>query len=372
MSTADQELVNDSARLRKSRKICDLFIHIGSPKTGTTALQHFLHEKRDALLSLGVLYPRGGSHRSAHHVLGAAVFPGRASRLEGQTRDEALKTSVDAIREEINTFKPHTVVLSTEYLWGDLSPANVRRLLTPFNDCRIHIVIYVRRQDLLAQSLYVQAVKGGEARPFADWLAQAREGSKAGFHFDQVMSAWSDSGVNTRIIVRVYEKGQLASDIREDFLQTVAPGLTIALPEDRITNTSPDITTIELLRAVSAGVPDKDKANNIRRRLIAKSPPRTLFEPLTYFGPGEAAAFVEEFAESNATVARRYLGREDGVLFRDPPPGDGGETPPWPDSKAILSRLIAILPDITEPAPPPKQKARAKGARTPDGSPAKT
>ncbi len=360
MSNIDQESADLKDRPPKVRKTRNLFVHIGAPKTGTTALQHFLHDQRKLLVREGVLYPDGGIHRSAHHVLGAAVFPGRASRLDGLTRDEALKTSVDAIRTEIDQVDPHTVILSTEYLWGDLSPANIRRMLAPFGDCRIHIVIYVRRQDLLAQSLYVQAVKGGESRTFGAWLRQAREGAKAGFHFDRVMDAWRDSGVKTEIIVRVYEKGQLANDIREDFMNTVAPGSRIELPHDRIANTSPDITTIELLRAVSTGVVDKVLANNIRRRLIAKSPPRTLFEPLTYFGPGEAAAFVEEFAESNAIVARRYLGREDGVLFRDPPPVEAGGDAASPSPRAVLDRLVAMLPELAAPVPPPKQKMKRR------------
>jgi hypothetical protein len=351
MSDIDHKAADPTERPRKIQKTRDLFVHIGAPKTGTTALQNFLHDNRKLLIGQGVLYPDGGYYPRAHHLLGAAVFPKRASRLGGLTRDEALKTSIEAIRAEIDQFNPRTVILSTEYLWGNLSPANITRLLTPFRDCRIHIVVYIRRQDLLAQSLYVQSVKRGDARSFSQWLTQAREGTKAGFHFDQVLAGWRNCGINTEIIVRVYEKGQLASDIREDFMNTVAAEVEIEFSNDQIANTSPDITTIELLRTINAGVEDKELANVLRRRVIAKSPPRALFEPLSYFGPGEASAFVEEFAEGNAALARQYLGREDGVLFRDPPPVSTGEERTGPTPQAVLDRLLVMLPEFVRPSP---------------------
>lgn len=360
MAEADQVGTEQtsSTKAQKPRSRRKLFIHIGSPKTGTTTLQKFLYDQRGALAREGVLYPEGGIKRSAHHILGAAVFPGRGSRLDaGVTREDALDSSVKAIRAQVDEQNPHTVILSTEYLWGYLSPANVRKLLAPFRDFEIHVVLYVRRQDLLAQSLYVQAVKGGEARTFNEWLDQARSGAKGGFHFDQVISAWRDSGIRTKIIVRVYERGQLASDIRQDFLDTVAPGVSVSLPDDRAANISPDVTTIELLRAISRILPDPEIANAIRRRLIGKSPPRTLFEPLSYFAPGEAEAFVAGYAEGNAAVAREVLGREDGVLFKDPVPTDDDEGRAWPDDAAVLARLIALLPQLmTQQAPPPKKR----------------
>lgn len=45
-----------------------LIIHMGPPKTGTTAIQSFCHHNRDKLLQAGVLYPAIGN-TAAHHAL---------------------------------------------------------------------------------------------------------------------------------------------------------------------------------------------------------------------------------------------------------------------------------------------------------------
>ena len=37
-----------------------IILHAGTPKTGTTSLQLFLHTHHDALLDRGILYPRAG------------------------------------------------------------------------------------------------------------------------------------------------------------------------------------------------------------------------------------------------------------------------------------------------------------------------
>lgn len=330
----------------------DVFIHIGSPKTGTTAIQQFLTRHRDSLAEQGVLYPMGGVLRSAHHLIGAAVYPSRASRLGNVSRDDALALAIAQIANEIAERKPHTVILSTEYLWGELSAANIRRLLEPFRDMRIRIIAYVRRQDLLAQSLYVQAVKGGYIRSFRDWLSLAVEGEKAGFHLDTVLRGWRDSGIPAEVVARVYEKGQIEDDIRADFMKTVCPEVRIEhSPESPGVNMAPDMMTVELLRVVSTCLEEPEIANQMRRQIIARNPPRARFAPLAYLTAPEVADFMTLFAAGNERVAREFLGRSDGMLFRQPLPTGQDEPPARSDDGTLLRHLIAMLPNLVAPSP---------------------
>ena len=325
----------------------DLFIHIGAPKTGTTAIQQYLLKHRAALAAQGVLYPAGGLLKTAHHVIGAAVFPGRSSRLEGMSREEALKTSIAKVRQEIDEHKPRTVILSTEYLWGDLSQADIRSLLLPFSDLSLKVVAYVRRQDLLAQSLYVQAVKGGASESFPVWLKRVVDGEKAGFDFHRVLSAWRSAGVPVETVVRVYEKSQIEGGICTDFMAAVCPGLPHVPKEGaHVANAGPDRTTVELLRLVSKSIEDRELANQVRKRILLQSPARSLFEPLNYLPGREVEAFLNRYARQNEAVARDFLDRADGVLFRDAPPV--AEAPVVEDvaASALLDRLLKLLPGL--------------------------
>lgn len=323
----------------------DLFIHIGSPKTGTTAIQHFLSNNRDALLEAGLLYPRGGMVKSAHHVIGAAIFPGRFSKLDIGPRDEALRAATALIQEEAAAHNPHTVVISTEYLWGELGPHHVRRLLRCFPGWQIHIVAYLRRQDLLAQSLYLQLVKSGYARSFADWLAQSKDSANAGFRLDRVLESWRVGREPAKIVTRVYERLQIDSDIRVDFLRTVCPQVDFRIgSEDRRLNTAPDRETVELLLLLNRTLDNNEAANRLRRHLIANVPPRGRFAPLAYFTPQEVEPFMAAFAAGNEHVARNFLGRQDGRLFLEPLPDAAARPANTVDEAAMLHQLVEALP----------------------------
>lgn len=322
----------------------DLFVHIGMPKTGTTAIQHFLTGNRSKLAEQGVLYPVGGTVRAAHHVLGAAVFPRRAAPLEGVPRDVALEQATAAILHEIEATKPKRVVLSTEYLWGHLPPAKIARLLAPFRGMTIHIVPYLRRQDLFAQSLYMQAVKGGYGRTFREWLSGAEESAKGGFHYDRVLDAWRDCGVPLAVEPRIYEKGEIAADVRRDFIDRILPGAEADYPdESRSLNSTPDMATIGIVRMINANLEANETTNRIRRRIITEGPPRNTSAPLGYFATGEAEAFLARFDASNARVARNYMRRADGILFREPVRPGSSEVV---TDEAILGRLVTMLPRL--------------------------
>lgn len=341
----------------------DLFIHIGAPKTGTTAIQHFLLKNREDLANQGLLYPSGGMLKTAHHVLGAAVFPARSYRLGSVSRDEALRRSVEDIRKEINDRKPHTVVISSEYMWGELSARDVQSLLQPFSDCNIKVIAYLRRQDLLAQSLYVQAVKGGLADPFPVWLDRVADGERAGFDFHKVLSCWTSSGVPADVVVRVYEKSQLSGDICLDFLATVCPQATPAEHKaNQVSNPGPDRTTVELLRLVSSKVTDPELGGRVRKRILAHSPSRPLFSPLNYLSSAEVASFMARYAEQNAKVAREFLGRSDGKLFQDAMPADTAESPADPTPQAVLQRLTDLLPVLLSSKDGPNKADEQKAA----------
>ena len=121
------------------------------------------------------------------------------------------------------------------------------------------------------------------------------------------------------------------------------------------------MATIELLKRVSATIADPAMASTIRRRIISKSPPRQMFEPLNYFTQADAMRFLADYETSSAAVARQFLNRSDGVLFREHPPADDDRSSHHIEDGEILNRLLAVLPQMVEPAP---VKAKKKIGQT--------
>ena len=339
----------------------DLFIHIGAPKTGTTAIQQYLTRHRRALLEYGTLYPEAGKLNTGHHRIGAAIFAERGSRLRGGDRDEVLAEAVAAIRAEIAASGARRVIVSSEYLWGEQPIADVRRLLDGFVDCRLHVVAYLRRQDLLAQSLYMQAVKGGATRSFDDWYAKDSGSARAGLHFDRVLRCWIDAGLPVDPVVRIYESGQIDRDVVRDFMAAVCPDVPFAAADHQSVNSTADLVTIELLRRVNALIRDKAQANALRRRILGATPPRTTFAPIDYLSGAQVGELMARHAAGNSWIARDLLGRVDGQLFRQPLPGADAAAHAVGDG-AVLDRLIGLLPHMlprtSDPDPDPASSPR--------------
>ena len=130
-------------------------------------------------------------------------------------------------------------------------------------------------------------------------------------------------------------------------MAAVCPGLPHVPKEGaHVANAGPDRTTVELLRLVSKSIEDRELANQVRKRILMKSPARSLFEPLNYLPGREVEAFLNRYARQNEAVARDFLDRADGVLFRDAPPV--AEAPVVEDvaASALLDRLLKLLPGL--------------------------
>ncbi|MEQ3748126.1 MAG: hypothetical protein ABNH26_01965 [Celeribacter sp.] len=146
-----------------------LLLHIGQPKTGTTALQRALHSAREPLLRThGIYYPvlssRGTHTRLKPHLLNALDEDARLVHQVGGTRDDAFaasKQAWEAICEFNATHQPKLVILSSEALFRDLDEAQIARLRAILDQAYsdIRIVAYLRDPVSKFLSAAQQALK---------------------------------------------------------------------------------------------------------------------------------------------------------------------------------------------------------------------
>ncbi|MEY2333318.1 hypothetical protein [Acidithiobacillus ferrianus] len=134
------------------------FLHIGTHKTGTTALQSFLRINKQRLREHGVLIPVSGciDPYSGHHNI--------AWELNDDHRFQGDYGTLDDLCAEINGSDCHTVVVSSEdFEYLHSRPAALITLKQRLNDvgCQVEVILFFRQWGEYIISLYAELLKHG-------------------------------------------------------------------------------------------------------------------------------------------------------------------------------------------------------------------
>lgn len=314
-----------------------LYIHIGGPKTGTTALQLFLAQNRQALERKGFCYP---GNEDAHWGICANLQEHTLSGIQARPH-----TFVRRCVDEVLRSSCHTSILSAECLAGQGSAAILAELIPRSLDVRV--IYYARRQDFLIESWYNQMVKSSRYRMTNRLDEELLRKIYPMILFDhtRVITPWAESFGRDNVIVRCYEKRQMKGDIIKDFAAATALSIdeTFSRPGEKI-NSSLDLYHTEFIRLCNQAFPDAPEINDFfiehrfhQSRFFENRPKQNLLSPKARI------EILENYQGSNQHIAREYLGRDDGHLFYDPWPAPDD---PWEPPRSITAEDLA--PIITE------------------------
>lgn len=320
-----------------------LILHIGTNKTGTTAIQHALAANRDALRERGLLYPVTGVRSEAHHEVGwkLGFVQGRPAAMD----DEPFEPLWARMRAEIAAARCPHVLLSTECFM--LGGGRIAALAQAVRDFDVEVVVYLRRHDLWLQSVYVQAVKVTANPPwgrgYEAYLAHlARQKSESYGSHRRLVDRWAQAFGRERVRVRPFEAGQVDADITRDLLRTIgleALGEQLKAPTRQV-NASFGYTAIAYMDAVQrSGLPPP-----VKRHLVGQAALHGLKAPKVgpMLPPARQRELVEPHLDDYAYIARQYLGRADGRLFHAPLPRDDDPwQPPQPPDDSQIAEMTA-------------------------------
>jgi hypothetical protein len=204
-------------------------LHIGTEKTGTTSIQKMLAARRTDLAELGFWYPSSPGEES-HFGLAVYAAPETALELNGGPFEEAA--FVAALTDEMAGLPDHvrTVIFSSEHCHSRLAGAGqvgkLHALLARFFE-RITVVVYLRRQDVLACSSYSTMLKDGfsgrDMFPELPGPLTANNVFDRGlfsyFDFESLLDRYALSFGKDMIRPRIFEAGALSGDdVLRDFL----------------------------------------------------------------------------------------------------------------------------------------------------------
>ena len=334
-----------------------IYLHMGTMKTGTTVLQDFLPKNEDVLNERGFSYPlmtdlgieKKYEHRNAHFLTYRP--PIRDKKERAKRANEVREKGFEIVKERLDLGL--NVILSDEILWyrqvDESTPGFWKRFLARMDEWGedFRVIVYFRRQDDYLESYYKQCVKGNPQ--ITDTFAEFYKGGKYRFihvEYYSYLEKMAKIIGKDRIIVRPYEKSQFKNqNIYEDFLDAL--GLewedSFEIVEGYINN-SFEGNMLEIKRIINH-LPEY-KNPDIYRRLMDElyenegvlNKPKNKFT--MFSSHGERMDFLDSLKEENEKVAREYLGRKDGILFREPVK----EKPPYEiDSKNLYKDITMTL-----------------------------
>ena len=297
-------------------------LHIGTEKTGSTAIQAYLRENQRALREAhGTLIPAALGGAAATHLAAACQrreTPDALRSARGLDTLEAVlaysNTLAGQLREELASAQPDQLLLSCENFTSRLQTREeveaLRDFLQPFA-ASVKVVVYLRDQVDMITSSYTTKVRNGFTGQFR-FPPQGAERSDA--HYDALLELWSVVFGAANMDVRLYDKNRLEdADIVTDFCQ--ATGIPADLPRsDPRPNRSPDVHILELLRRLNEEIPHRiDGGPNPLRGDLADA----VFA-LNADNTGDAlraadTSLGERFDAGNRAVAAKWFAQDPSV-----------------------------------------------------------
>ncbi|MCP4381014.1 MAG: hypothetical protein GY798_06280 [Hyphomicrobiales bacterium] len=327
-----------------------IILHIGTHKTGTTAIQKFAAAHRRELRERGLWYPSyaeiGAADRHGHHQLAHAIAGERTNRL---TFGDA-KRFLELIQSKK---KPGEIVLlSAEPMYrhvisnlsGDYwerKRAYIQRLGDLLADAPVRVVSVFRRQDGFLRSHYQERIRKTKYdKVFSEFLNEA----KFMLEYYQQIKLFNETFSDIQLMI--YE--ELA---RENLVQAFFRNLQIdvaGLDTSGTANQSLPVELVEYRRLLNGTALDIVSLRKMTKRLSKYARRGRLRDPeaIDWWSDRRMAQLVDSFAASNERLRREFAAHLPIPLFPAP---EGGKSVPrmirdYPGMSA--SRFARLTTDI--------------------------
>jgi hypothetical protein len=305
-------------------RIC--ILHIGTEKSGTTALQEWLYCNRLPLSARG-FYLSDQLGKPNNRIF-AAYFSrqldewAQINRLMSiEQKDGYLSGFEISLRQELTeALKSHErVVISSEHLHSRVVTQKeiqaVHEFLTSIFD-QVYVVCYFRNQAAMALSLYSTALKFGHAVKLETFMNDVHDGNYY-YNFERIAMNWSAVFGKENCRFRIYDRRKLVGrDIRYDFLETCGIYSRIADFDfsQESSNDSLSKATASVFRLINIllpSMPDKQGLARKLTRLANKMFKRVALKSLNSaggkLGYGDIDKVNKRFSSSNARFFEKFF-----------------------------------------------------------------
>lgn len=292
-----------------------VYLHIGISKTGSKFIQKALTHNNKLLQEQGYIYPEIRTDSNFPEINGQFII--------NRNKENGKKVYNKVIKNIIKLSKKYNVILSNEHCWGKFKDVEFFINSLKKKKINVKVIFYLRRQDLHAQSLWAQIVRSGDKKHYLSFSDYIKE-YKNYLPYYTKCCMYRELVGKDNIIVRVYEKNQFKGvnhDLLTDFLETIGFKYNKKFEkENKIIHPSLGGIYLEIKNILNG----YKEFNNMHRvmsvyleNVAKKRNELASYSENQLFTKQEQIDFLSEYEEDNKKVAIEFLGRKDGVLFKE-------------------------------------------------------
>lgn len=311
-----------------------IWLHIGVPKSGTSALQRYVMQRADDLRAQGLanLVPKG---KKSSNDLAVAINRGR---------DTLGAISAD-LCAQIDAPGPDQAVISSEMFYG-IEPAALLNALPSLARHEVRVLVYLRRQDRYLESKFIQKAKNGRFKGDIWRYLQKFDGSGADFAAE--LAPWEATGLT--VVPRICEPERLIGGSTVSDLLALAdlpapdPDEVAAARE----NASPGLLRLELMQML--GLTGGFDTKRVQRRIASVAPPAAGAKA-RFFTLPERRELLAKYEPGNETLRARYFPKQKH-LFDQSGLDDATAAPDVgfdADQRKEISLMLATLKEMYAP-----------------------
>ena len=309
----------------------NLYLHIGTEKTGTTSIQECLYINRKKLSDSGYHFLQSMGERNNRKLVCYAMNKTKDEfykfTLAKFSTQKALRDNIqNQLEKELNKIEEsiENVIISSEHFHSRIcmiEEVNDLKILLKKYFHKITVICYLREQSDTYKSLYSTSIKAGNKESFEQ---MGRNCSKDNIYFNyfKLLQMWSDSFGQENITLRIFDKDRLLNNnILDDFFNIIEPQLIKNLDLPKRTNLSLSDEGLKLGLLINKGFSKlkKNKERNVLKNNILKIIDKKFSGRNNILTPEIYERIFNEFAESNINLSKTYFYKDENCFIYSPP-----------------------------------------------------